>query len=782
MADKVKLTIEGKEIEVDAGKNVLQAILDSKQLLPHFCYHEALGAVGSCRLCAAMVSPGPDKPARMEMTCMVRAADGMIITVNDSFSHTFRKQVIEDLMLNHPHDCPVCDEGGECMLQDMTVLTEHQHRRNRFPKRTWENQYLGPMVHHEMNRCITCYRCVRYYRDYALGDDLGVFGSRDRVYFGRVEEGVLQSEFSGNLVDVCPTGVFTNKRFRNVYSRPWDLQTVHSVCPSCSVGCNVLPGFRHGLLRRVKPAENDTVNKYFMCDRGRYGGEFVNSETRITAARIDGAVVGVEEAIESTAARLKEIAEVHGAYTIVGIGSDRASLEANAALHLLVKSLGGRTTFFSNSRERNAVKRAAAITASGQISTPSLPEIETSDFVLNLGGDLTGEAPMMDLSVRQAIKNGHPLFEASPRAGKLGQFARAAYRTKPGEEARIAAALIDAVGNVPPSGLEGATEFVGQTAAALQSAKRPLILCSALHGDPALVEAAYNLARRASTPERPCRLAYYFPGANSVGTGLFREDSDPEEIQNDIKAGKIKALVVLERDAALDFGSAEAFAEAVSRCKEVVSIDSFESATAAASTTVIPCISHYQAFGTFVNYEGRAQRYDGMNLPGDVTLASSEILLYLAQKAGNLASLGGTEYHDVFDVTAETSGVIDALGSRSGGAKIQGATALPHVSSVAPLPLPAEGRFSRWNVISTFGSEQLSAMSPPIEELSPPPHIELHPEDAAARGLAEGDVADLTDEVGAVGALIFNPDLARGVVAVPVLLTRAASETAEVSA
>lgn len=772
MADMVKIKIEGQEWEVEAGKNLLQAVLDAGQIIPHFCYHEALGPVGACRMCAAQVAPDADKPSRVEMTCMSRCSDGMVVSVNEPYVAEFRRQVIEDLMLNHPHDCPVCDEGGECMLQDMTVLSQHQHRRNRFPKRTWDNQNLGPMIHHEMNRCITCYRCVRYYRDYALGDDLGVFGSRDRVYFGRVEEGVLESEFSGNLVDVCPTGVFTNKRFQKMYSRPWDLQTVKSVCVNCSVGCNVLPGFRHNLLRRIKPAENTEVNRFFMCDRGRFGGEFVNHASRLQAATVDGAVTGIEAAIESVAAQLKEVAEVHGAQAIAGIGSDRASLESNAALSLLMKSLGGRTAYFGNNRERSAVRRAAAITVSGQVPVPTLQDIEKCDFILNLGGDLTGEAPMMDLSARQAIKSGHPFYEASPRGGKLTEFARLSYRTKPGEEARLAAGLIEAIaGNKPSSDVNDAKEFIEQVANALKAAKRPLILCSTLHGDAALVEAAYNLARRSATVDRQCSLAYYYPGANSAGVGLLREDEDPEILQRDLAAGKIKALVVLERDAVLDFGSAEAFTTAVSKCKLVVTIDAFENSTTFASTAVLPCVSHYQSFGTFVNYEGRAQRFDGMHLPGPVSLASSEILLYLVQKAGSADALTGTEYHDVFDVNQETSDKLDGLVPNGSGQRLAGMTTLPHVSAVAPLKAAPEGKFSRWGVVHTFGSEQLSALSPAVAELSPEPHIELHPDDAAARKFVEGDMVDLMEEAGASGRLSLNPQLARGVVGVPVLLT-----------
>ena len=184
-------------------------------------------------------------------------------------------------MTNHPHDCPVCDEGGECHLQDMTVMTGHNYRRYRFGKRTHLNQYLGPLIEHEMNRCIACYRCLRFYREYAGGHDLNVFQSHNHVYFGRHEDGVLESEFSGNLVEVCPTGVFTDKTFKRHYTRKWDLQTAPSVCVHCSVGCNTIPGERYGTLRRIRNRYNGEVNGYWLCDRGRFGYEFVNDARRV---------------------------------------------------------------------------------------------------------------------------------------------------------------------------------------------------------------------------------------------------------------------------------------------------------------------------------------------------------------------------------------------------------------------------------------------------------------------------------------------------------------------
>jgi NADH-quinone oxidoreductase subunit G len=773
MADKVTVTIDGVAYEANPGENLLQVCLDRGLLIPHFCYHEALGPAGACRLCAAMIAPAADKPARLDMTCMVRVADGMVVTITDDYSKYFRKSVIEDLMLNHPHDCPVCDEGGECMLQDMTVLSEHVHRRTRFPKRTWENQYLGPLINHEMNRCITCYRCVRFYREYALGDDLGVFGLRDRVYFGRVRDGVLESEFSGNLADVCPTGVFVDKRYRRVYSRPWDLGTARAVCPNCSVGCNVLPGVRHELLRRIKPAQNPAVNKFFICDRGRYGGEFMNASTRLRSARVAARTHDTDEAIEQVATGLRNIAEKHGAGSIAGIGSARASLEANAALGLIVRTLGGAgVTYFTSAAERDTIRRAARITASRQVHCPSLPEIEKADFVLNIGGDLTGEAPMLDLAVRQSIRASNAFFSISPRAGKLEEFARASVRVKPGMEVgvldriRTGSSLLDAEASEAPAVI----------AAALQDAKRPVVLCSALHEDPALVDAAFEFARANSSGERQCGLAYYYPQGNSAGVALMKEDFDPAQLLAAVEAGSIKGLVVLERNAAADFGT-DRFTRLAEKCELVVVIDAFANATTAAADVVLPCVTHYESFGTFVNYECRAQRTGAVSMIHPVTLSSSEILLTLAQKLGAGDAIADLDFHDAYAVLPESSAGIDALKPGDAGALVRGSaapeTAPAHVA-------PAQSALRVYSIIHTFGSEELSSLSPPIAELAPAPGIEMHPDDAAARGYVAGEVTQIR-EADVKGQLHLNPGIAPGTLGVRRVIVQPATEAVEVT-
>src|SRR3990172_6661852 len=230
--------VDGKAYEGADGNSLLHACLSVGLDIPYFCWHPAMESVGACRQCAVkQYRDANDTKGRIVMSCMTPAADGTRISINDQEVKDFRARVIEWLMVNHPHDCPVCDEGGECHLQDMTVMTGHVYRQYRFNKRTYRNQFLGPFVNHEMNRCIQCYRCVRFYNDYAGGRDFGVFGAHDAVYFGRHEEGALENEFSGNLVEVCPTGVLTDRTLKQHYTRKWDLQTAPSVCVHCGLGC-----------------------------------------------------------------------------------------------------------------------------------------------------------------------------------------------------------------------------------------------------------------------------------------------------------------------------------------------------------------------------------------------------------------------------------------------------------------------------------------------------------------------------------------------------------------
>ena len=396
--------IDGTTVEVDSSDNLLQACLSLGIDVPYFCYHPALGSVGSCRQCAVKQFQNKDDMeagrGRLVMSCMVAPGDDMYISVTDDEAKAFRKSMVELLMTNHPHDCPTCEEGGHCHLQDMTYMSGHSRRRYRFTKRTHHNQDLGPFIAHEMNRCIACYRCVRFYKDYAGGEDLGVYGSNNRVYFGRDKDGQFESEFSGNLTEVCPTGVFTDKTHSDRYNRKWDMQYAPSICHGCSAGCNISPGERYGELRRIENRYNGDVNRYFLCDRGRFGYGYVNRADRPTQAleRINDkhVKINIDYALDETIKRIKD-------KKVIGIGSPRASLETNLAL----KNLVGFDNFSTglNHQQQALVNKCIEVLSTEGIYNPSMADIEAHDAVLVLGEDITQTSSRVALSVRQAAKN-----------------------------------------------------------------------------------------------------------------------------------------------------------------------------------------------------------------------------------------------------------------------------------------------------------------------------------------------------------------------------------------
>ena len=396
--------IDGTTVEVDSSDNLLQACLSLGIDVPYFCYHPALGSVGSCRQCAVKQYQNKEDMeagrGRLVMSCMVAPGDDMYISVTDDEAKAFRKSMVELLMVNHPHDCPTCEEGGHCHLQDMTYMSGHNRRRYRFTKRTHHNQELGPFIAHEMNRCIACYRCVRFYKDYAGGEDLGVYGSNERVYFGRDKDGQFESEFSGNLTEVCPTGVFTDKTHSDRYNRKWDMQYAPSICHGCSAGCNISAGERYGELRRIENRYNGEVNRYFLCDRGRFGYGYVNRVDRPTQAleRINDkhVKININYALDETIKRIKD-------KKVIGIGSPRASLETNFAL----KNMVGFDSFSTglNHQQQALVNKCIEVLSTEGIYNPGMADIESHDAVLVLGEDITQTSSRVALSIRQAAKN-----------------------------------------------------------------------------------------------------------------------------------------------------------------------------------------------------------------------------------------------------------------------------------------------------------------------------------------------------------------------------------------
>ena len=638
--------VDNRPYEVEEGLNLLKACLSLGFDIPHFCWHPALHAVGACRQCAVKIfRDEADKRGRLAMSCMTPASEGTRLSIDDPEAREFRSANIEWLMTNHPHDCPVCDEGGECHLQDMTLMTGHVYRRFRFPKRTHENQDLGPFVNHEMNRCIQCYRCVRFYRDYAGGRDLNVMASHNAVYFGRHKDGPLESEFSGNLVEVCPTGVFTDKTLKRHYVRKWDMQTAPSVCIHCGVGCNTIAGGRDGILRRILNRYHPGVNGYFLCDRGRFGYEFVNGEKRIRRplrteresagegrpAELDGNAV-----LQSIAALLAP-----GGAGIIGIGSPRASLEANFALRAFV----GPDHFYSGlgARDQRLVSLILDILTRGRARTPSLAEVERADAVFVLGEDVSDTAPRLALAlhrfvreqpmaiarqlripdwdaaaVRGAIQEERgPLFVATPAGTRLDDLAASAVRAAPADLARLGFAVARAIHADAPAvpGLDEAMASRAETIArTLRQADRPLVVSGTGPGDEEVIRAAANVAWALGAAGKAASLYYCTPECNGLGLGLLG-GKPLEDAAAALEGTSAGAAFIVENDLFRRAGGA--LVERIrAAARHLIVLDHMTGATTAMADWVLPAATFAEGSGTVVSAEGRAQRHYRVFEPG----------------------------------------------------------------------------------------------------------------------------------------------------------------------
>ena len=682
-----KIYIDNKSYEATEGKNLLETCLSLGLDLPYFCWHPKLGSVGACRQCAVkLFKDENDTRGKIVMACMEPVKDSMRISLEDPEIKQFHGQVIEGLMTNHPHDCPTCDEGGQCHLQDITVMTGHDYRRYRFNKRTHENQNLGPFINHEMNRCIACYRCVRFYKDYAGGNDLDVFSAHNHVYFGRHENGPLESEFSGNLVEVCPTGVFTDKTVKKHYTRKWDMTTAPSICNQCSLGCNTIAGERYGTLRSVTSRYNGEVNGYFICDRGRFGYEYMNGDDRIKKpAKRDRN--SREVTYGNAADMLNQLSlALKNSSGIIGIGSPRASLESNFAL----KKLVGNDRFYTgmSDTEHDLVSLAYDILQNSPAKIFSLKEVEKADAVLVLGEDLTNTAPMLDLAIHQSIKNKPlekakkisipewndkavreiiqddkgPFYLAVSVATKLDNIATKKYNSVPDDIARYGFAVAHELDKNSPEVKSLNKEILTlakETAEALKNAEHPLIISGTGSKSEEVLKAAANIAKALHSVNKNAGICLTLPEANSLGLAMTGGQHLTEAFQT-VENEKADAVIILEND--LYRRAEESLVNGfLEKCKNVIVLDYNESKTTRKADFIFPAAPVAESNGTLVNNEGRAQRFFQVFAPEQTVQAGWRWIQAISSVTGTGSAVNFENLTDVISAIENEIPVLSGI-------------------------------------------------------------------------------------------------------------------------
>ncbi|NAJ36977.1 NADH-quinone oxidoreductase subunit NuoG, partial [Escherichia coli] len=460
----------------------------------------------------------------------------------------------------------------------------------------------------------------------------GVYGAHDNVYFGRPEDGTLESEFSGNLVEICPTGVFTDKTHSERYNRKWDMQFAPSICQQCSIGCNISPGERYGELRRIENRYNGTVNHYFLCDRGRFGYGYVNLKDRprqpVQRRGDDFITLNAEQAMQGAADILRQSKKV------IGIGSPRASVESNFALRELV----GEENFYTGIAhgEQERLQLALKVLREGGIYTPALREIESYDAVLVLGEDVTQTGARVALAVRQAVKGKaremaaaqkvadwqiaailnigqrakHPLFVTNVDDTRLDDIAAWTYRAPVEDQARLGFAIAHALDNSAPAvdGIEPELQSkIDVIVQALAGAKKPLIISGTNAGSAEVIQAAANVAKALKGRGADVGITMIARSVNSMGLGIMGGGS-LEEALTELETGRADAVVVLENDLHRH-ASATRVNAALAKAPLVMVVDHQRTAIMENAHLVLSAASFAESDGTVINNEGRAQRF-----------------------------------------------------------------------------------------------------------------------------------------------------------------------------
>jgi NADH-quinone oxidoreductase subunit G len=786
-----KLKIDGLEIEVPKGTKVIEAAERLGIVIPRFCWHPALGPAGACRMCAVMFQEGPFKG--VQMSCMTDAQDGMVVSTTHPDAVAFRKQVVEWLMMNHPHDCPVCDEGGQCLLQDMTVSGSHGIRRYPGKKRTYRDQYLGPFIQHEMNRCIHCYRCARFYQTFAGYRDLGVMQNAHRTYFGRYQDGPLESPFSGNLADLCPTGVYTDKTAR-FKGRRWDFERGPSLCIHCSLGCHTVGSGRYREAVLVEAGFSKEVNGYFICDRGRFGFHYVNQPDRPRQARLGKEDVSPQEAMERSVRTLRKILGESGPSAIASLASSRTSLENQGMLLRLCRRMGWKNPAFFATRDTAAKVSRAASTLDSRTAF-SLREIEDSDLILLLGADPVNEAPMLALALRQASRRKGRVVALDPRPVFL-PFEFDHLPLSPAEMETFFGALVKrAAGPAPPAALgpeaarfldslpggypEGAFKhrFAGLEDR-LRESRRPVIICGLDLLPPSFLDLVGVGALTLKGVNGPAGLFYSMPGANSLGAALLAPDpGSVEEVVEGIEDGKIRALLIVESDPFWLFPGRQRLEKALAKLDFLLVMDYLPSKTGDSAQVFFPTATLFETESSFVNQEGRLQTarpiYRGGSPVIQVAAGSHPPRTFQEEIAGSgtrpawsilagmekgLSGQAGESFVTTLQGLREwMAGEFPVLAGFNLGSpegirllreRRDGDSFLSR--GIPPRAVPPGEGLDLFCVDWTFGTEELSSYSPFTRQGEKSPCLFLHAADAARLGLGERGRVRLTLDSGSL--------------------------------
>jgi NADH-quinone oxidoreductase subunit G len=737
----IEIELDGQKVQVTEGSMVMHAADKAGTYIPHFCYHKKLSIAANCRMCLVDVEKAP-KPMP---ACATPVTQGMIVRTKSDKALKAQQGVMEFLLINHPLDCPICDQGGECQLQDLAVGYGGSSSRYTEEKRVVFHKDVGPLISmEEMSRCIHCTRCVRFGQEVAGVMELGMIHRGEHSEITTVAGDTIDSELSGNMIDVCPVGALTSKPFR--YSaRTWELSRRKSVSPHDGTGANLIVQVKNNKVLRVVPLENEDVNECWLADRDRFSYEAVNSDQRLTAPMIkqggEWKTVDWTTALEYVAKGLSQIKADHGAKSIGAVGSAHATVEELHLLAKLVRGLGSENIDF---RTRHADFRP---TEGIQWLGTTVASLSTLQRVLVVGSFLRKDHPLFAQRIRQAARKGAKVHSLNALADDWLMPMASQQAVAPSgwvaALAGIAAAVGAAKGVAAPVQVtadDAANAVAAAVATSLLSGERKAVLLGNAAAQHPQAAELLSLANWIGA-QTGASVGYLTAAANTVGAQLVNALPGNGGLNaGEMLGGSLRACLLLNVEPEFDAANPLAAKTALQSADMVVALTSFKDAALDVADVLLPIAPFTETSGTFVNAEGRVQGFHGVVKPLGDTRPAWKVLRVL----GNVLGLKGFEQETSDEVRAEALGDVSTIASRLSNAGSQAVKLIAPAGGlerIADVPIYAAD-----SLVRRATSLQLTADArPPVASLGSAQWSQL--------GLKDGD----TVRVSQGGAAITLP-------------------------
>ena len=657
----IEIELDGKKVDIVEGSMIMHAADKAGTYIPHFCYHKKLSIAANCRMCLVDVEKMP-KPMP---ACATPVTQGMIVRTKSDKALKAQQSVMEFLLINHPLDCPICDQGGECQLQDLAVGYGGSASRYEEEKRVVQVKDVGPLISmQEMSRCIHCTRCVRFGQEVAGVMELGMSHRGEHAEIETFIGNSIDSELSGNMIDICPVGALTSKPFR--YSaRTWELSRRKSISPHDSSGANLIVQVKANKVMRVVPLENESVNECWIADRDRFSYEALNGPERLTVPMIKQAgvwkTVDWQTALEYVSNGLTQIKSNHGANSVGALVSPHSTLEELFLAAQIIRGLGSDNIDYRLRNAEFAVEKrgsGSVVTGARWLGT-SIASLSHFQRVLVIGSNLRKDHPLFAQRIRQSVRMGCALnvvgCDALDWAMPVANSITADSKDWGQVLAQIAAAVALAKNITAPV---DATPSDAATAIAksLLSGDRKAILlgnASAHHTKAASLLAFANWIGA----ETGAAVGYLTEAANTVGAQLAQAMPIADGLNtSQMLSGAVKGLVLLNTEPEFDSAGGSSVLESLQRCEMVVTLSPFK-ANLSFSDVILPIAPFTETPGTFVNAEGRVQSFHAVVKPLGETRPGWKVLRVLA----NLLNLPQFDYESAQDVLAQVA--VPTLGS-----------------------------------------------------------------------------------------------------------------------